>query len=73
MSIAFKVMLFKSVSHALSAEKLLKTSGRPFKVIPVPKEISSDCGICIRFLPEDEVSIVAILGSSVEFERIIAL
>lgn len=45
----FAVVLFDSVSHAMKAEKILKLENIPHKIIPVPKEISSDCGICIRY------------------------
>lgn len=45
----YEVVLFKSVSHALRAEKILKEAGIPFKLIPVPRHISSDCGVCLRF------------------------
>ena len=51
--LVYHVILYKSVSHALMSEKILKNAGIPFKLIPVPKNISSDCGVCIRFLPED--------------------
>lgn len=42
------VILFESVSSALHAEKILKAGGIAHKIIPVPKHISSDCGVCIR-------------------------
>lgn len=45
----FSVVLFDSVSHAMMAEKILKERNIPHKIIPVPKDISSDCGVCIRF------------------------
>jgi hypothetical protein len=45
---SYLVILFDSVSSALQAEKILKGEGIPHKLIPVPKSISSDCGICIR-------------------------
>ena len=45
----YYVILFKSVSYALKAEKILKAEKLPHKLIPVPKQISSDCGICLRF------------------------
>jgi hypothetical protein len=44
----YVVLLFDSVNAALLAEKILKEKGIPFKLIPVPKHISSDCGVCIR-------------------------
>lgn len=48
----YLVALFQSVSHVIHAERILKKAHVPHKVIPVPRKISSDCGVCIRFLPE---------------------
>jgi hypothetical protein len=64
------VMLFKAVSYALKAEKILKLEGLPHKLIPVPKQISSDCGICLCFEPEFKDEIEAALASKVEIEEI---
>lgn len=44
----FWVILFESVSSVLVAEKILKGVGVPNKIVPVPKHLSSDCGVCIR-------------------------
>ncbi len=41
--------LFPSVSHVMKAERMLLGEGLAIKIIPVPKSISSDCGVCIRF------------------------
>ncbi len=67
---SYYVILFKSVSYALKAEKILKASGLPHKLIPVPKEISSDCGICLRFEQELRESIESALASKVDIEEI---
>ncbi|MGD0274530.1 MAG: DUF3343 domain-containing protein [Syntrophales bacterium] len=53
----YQVILFPSVSHALKAEKILKACGISHKLIPIPRHISSDCGICLRFAPEDRDAI----------------
>jgi hypothetical protein len=66
----YYVMLFKSVSHALKAEKILKAGKIPHKLIPVPKQISSDCGICLRFEPQFRDLIETSLCHQVEFEDI---
>ena len=50
---AYGVLLFESVSAALAAEKVLKDRGIPNKLIPVPKHISSDCGVCLRLAADD--------------------
>lgn len=44
----YQVLLFDSVSAALLAEKILKKKGVPHKLIPIPRHLSSDCGVCIR-------------------------
>jgi len=64
------VMLFKAVSYVLKAEKILKKEGLPHKLIPVPKNISSDCGICLRFEPAIQSKIEAALLNKVEIEEI---
>lgn len=56
------VALFHSLSSALRAEKLLKQEGIMVKPIPVPRHLSSDCGICLRFERPDEERIRRILG-----------
>ena len=47
-STTYHVILFKSVNQTMWADKLLKEKGIPHKLIPVPRTISSDCGVCIR-------------------------
>jgi hypothetical protein len=44
----YAVILVYSTSHALRAEKLLAEVGILGKLIPVPRHISSDCGVCLR-------------------------
>jgi hypothetical protein len=67
------VLLFKAVSYALKAEKILKLEGLPHKLIPVPKEISSDCGVCLRCEPTFKDEIEAALSGKVEIEETRAL
>jgi hypothetical protein len=66
----YSVILFKAVSYVLKAEKILKKEGLPHKLIPVPKNISSDCGICLRFEPAMHNKIEAALLNKVEIEEI---
>ena len=44
----YSVILFDSVSQTMKAEKILIAKEINHKIIPVPKQISSDCGVCIR-------------------------
>ena len=64
------VMLFKAVSYALKAEKILKKEGLPHKLIPVPKHISSDCGICLMIHVDVKDKIVAALTDKIDIESV---
>lgn len=67
----FAVILVHSTSHAMRVEKLLQAQGLACKMIPVPRQISSDCGVCVRILREDiETARKAIQAGSVEIETI---
>lgn len=66
----FCVILVKSVSHALIAEKLVKAAELPCKLIPVPRHIGSDCGVCLR-IPQEKIDEAArCLAGKVEVELI---
>lgn len=43
------VILFHTTSSAMRAEKLLIKEGAAIKLIPTPRQFSSDCGIALRF------------------------
>jgi hypothetical protein len=65
---SYGVVLFQSVNGALLAEKLLKKKGIDHKLIPVPRHLSSDCGVCIRFLIQNESQIRKALTDKVEIQ-----
>lgn len=67
------VLLFDSVSQALLAEKVLKAAALGHKVIPVPRQISSDCGVCIRFDPAEKEKVVEALAGKVQVREICPL
>lgn len=69
----YYVILFDSVHYALRAEKILKDMGIPHKLIPVPRHISSDCGICLRFTAHLRSRIKEALNGKVEIRDIRAL
>jgi len=50
------VVLVYSTSHALRAEKVLAEAGILCKLIPVPRQLSSDCGVCIRVRTDDRTT-----------------
>lgn len=53
MTSEYAVVLVQSTSHAVRVEKLLCNAGISTKMIPVPRQISSDCGACVRIHYED--------------------
>ncbi|MRR16212.1 MAG: DUF3343 domain-containing protein [Deltaproteobacteria bacterium] len=66
----FSVVLFESVSHALRAEKIIKAEKISCKLIPVPRHLSSDCGVCLRFHTADKERIAALLKDKLDFFEI---
>lgn len=67
----YSVFLFHSTSGAIRAEKLTLESGFNVKLIPVPRHLSSDCGLCLRCYSADVGSIRSLLETShVEIEGI---
>jgi len=70
----FSVVLFSSTSGALRAEKLAKEAGFTVKLIPVPRQLSSDCGVCLRCESTDVEAVRSLLGrAKVEYQQIAGL
>lgn len=44
----YAVLLMYGTSHAIRAEHLLNRAGIACKMIPVPRHLSSNCGVCVR-------------------------
>jgi hypothetical protein len=57
----YGVVLFHSTAHAIRAEKVLLGAGFTIKMIPTPRQISSDCGMALRFKRSDSDAVVAAL------------
>lgn len=78
--VAYGYVLFYTSAAAFRAEKLSAAAGIPgARLIPTPRELSSDCGVALRFALEpgkDESSRAAmeqlLLDKSVPYERIVA-
>lgn len=43
------VAIFHSIHRVMKAEKVLKAAGADILLIPVPRQLSSDCGLAIRY------------------------
>ena len=41
-------LLFSTIHDVLKAEKRLKETTFDFELVPVPRHLSSDCGVCIK-------------------------
>ena len=46
------ILLVHTSGHAFSIEKALKKRGVQCRLTPIPRKVSSDCGICVRFDPQ---------------------
>lgn len=60
----YGVVLFFTNSSVMRAEKLLKKEGYPIKLIPTPREFSSDCGVALRFDWADYEQVKLILDTA---------
>lgn len=68
------VVLFPSVSHCMRGESVVQAAGLACKLIPVPRELSSDCGTALRFDWEDREKVRAALeAAGLEYEGILPL
>ena len=58
------VAIFHSIHRVLKAEKILKQEQQDFLLIPVPRQLTSDCGLALRFSPEVKDGLLSILVES---------
>ncbi|MGA9351234.1 MAG: DUF3343 domain-containing protein [Anaerolineae bacterium] len=67
----YAVVLVYSTSYALRVEKVLAEFGISCKLIPVPRHLSSDCGVCVRIKRADQEAVLQTLEAArVEIEGI---
>lgn len=59
----YYILAFDTTTDAMQAEKLLKDKF-DIAIMPVPREISSGCGLSIRFQNPDEAAIIQHLQST---------
>jgi hypothetical protein len=60
----YVVLLVRSISHAMKGESELTKAGVPHKLVPVPRSLSSQCGVCIRVAPSDREAAEATLTTA---------
>jgi hypothetical protein len=65
------VVLFHSTNFAIRAEKLAKEMGLTMKLIPIPRHLSSDCGVCLLHLASERDAVVEMLERNrVEYDSL---
>jgi hypothetical protein len=68
------VILFHTTAGVMRAEKLLLGQRFTIKLIPPPRQFSSDCGISVQFQWEDKDRIVeALRAADVKYEAVYKL
>ncbi|HBS85547.1 MAG: hypothetical protein A2W91_17200 [Bacteroidetes bacterium GWF2_38_335] len=55
------IFTFESIHHVLKAEKILLSHSISFEIIPTPQDLSTNCGMVIRFSEVDTGQIKKIL------------
>ncbi len=55
------LVLFNSVHDVIKAEKLIKAQGYDYQIVPVPSNISSECGMCIEINEEQSLEVSSLL------------
>ncbi len=55
------VFLFFSSSHAIRGGNLLQQADIAGKLMPVPRHLSSDCGVCLRITRDQQDKALEIL------------
>lgn len=60
----YAVILVYSTNRALRIERLLHGANIECKLIPVPRHLSSDCGVCVRFLQSAREKVVQCLNDT---------
>jgi len=58
------VVLFHTTSSAMRAEKTLLQARLAIKLVPTPREFSSDCGIALRFDWSQAARVKALLDAA---------
>ncbi len=60
----YGVALFRSISLAIRAERVCQKAGLRVKLIPTPRELSSDCGTALRFPWEERAAVEKALSEA---------
>ncbi len=61
---SYGVVLVHTTSAAMRAERVLLRSGLSVKLIPTPRQFSTDCGIAVRFAWADAELVASLLAAN---------
>lgn len=56
------VAIFHSIHKVMKAEQVLKRAGSDILLIPVPRQLTSDCGLAIRYSSESRTEVEELLA-----------
>lgn len=56
------IILFDSIHHVIAAEEVFKQQRVWCELVPVPRDLSSDCGMAIQFRSRDFSMVRPVLG-----------
>lgn len=58
------IISFKTTTNAIAAEKFFLENELPGRIIPLPREVSSGCGLSWKAKPEEEELLVSALENN---------
>lgn len=65
---------FQGVTQVLKAEKVLPGKKNLYEIVPIPREITADCGVCIMCAPENVSKILnALCLAQIVYENVYTL
>jgi hypothetical protein len=56
------VAIFHSIHRVMKAEKILQAMQQDVLLIPVPRQLSADCGMALRFHGDLRVAVIEVLS-----------
>ena len=68
---AYSIVLVYSTGHAIHAEKLIKDAGFNCRLVPIPRHLSSDCGVSVKIEQKDKEDVLKVLKKyNFEFDNL---
>ena len=58
------VAIFQSIHRVMKAEKVLKAEKQQILLIPVPRQLTSDCGLAIRYSKATRAEVEGVLAAA---------